>query len=55
MKELINLVIAIYFTNHKKRQLVEFLKEYPCMNVNFKHLHTNGTKRMNALTLKFSK
>ena len=26
---LINLVATIYFTNHQKRQLVDFLKKYP--------------------------
>ena len=26
---LINLMITIYFTNHQKRQLVNFLKKYP--------------------------
>ena len=29
MNELINLMATIYFTNHQKRQLVEFLKKYP--------------------------
>ena len=28
---LINLMTAIYFTNHQKRQLVDFLKKYPCI------------------------
>ena len=28
---LINLMSTIYFTNHKKGQLVDFLKKYPCI------------------------
>ena len=28
---LINLMTTIYFTNHQKVQLVEFLKKYPCI------------------------
>ena len=28
---LINLMTTIYFTNHLKRQLVDFLKKYPCI------------------------
>ena len=28
---LIDLMTAIYFTNHRKRQFVKFLKEYPCI------------------------
>ena len=28
---LIGLMTAIYFTNHRKRQFVKFLKEYPCI------------------------
>ena len=28
---LINLLTTIYFTNHQKRQLVDFLKKYPCI------------------------
>ena len=28
---LINLMTTIYFTNHQKRQLVDFLKKYPCI------------------------
>ena len=28
---LINLMTPIYFTNHQKRQLVDFLKKYPCI------------------------
>ena len=52
----------IYFINHEKRQLIEFLKTYPCiiyvkiaLNVNFKSLHSNKTKNSSALTLKFNK
>ena len=25
-----NVLTTIYFTNHQKRQLVDFLKKYPC-------------------------
>ena len=28
---LINLMTTIYFTNHQKGQLVDFLKKYPCI------------------------
>ena len=28
---LINIMTTIYFTNHQKRQLVDFLKKYPCI------------------------
>ena len=28
---LINLMTSIYFTNHEKRQLVDFLKKYSCI------------------------
>ena len=28
---LINIITTIYFTNHQKRQLVDFLKKYPCI------------------------
>ena len=28
---LINLITTIYFTNHQKRQFVNFLKKYPCI------------------------
>ena len=28
---LINLMNAIYFTNHQKRQIVDFLKKYSCI------------------------
>ena len=28
---LINLMTTIYFSNHQKRQLVDFLKKYPCI------------------------
>ena len=28
---LINLMTTIYFTNHQKIQLVDFLKKYPCI------------------------
>ena len=28
---LISLMTPIYFTNHQKRQLVDFLKKYPCI------------------------
>ena len=28
---LINLMTTIYFTNHQKRQLVDFLKKSPCI------------------------
>ena len=48
---LINLMTTIYFTNHQKGQLVDFLKKYPCviyvknaLNVNFKSLHSNKIK-----------
>ena len=27
---LINLITIIYLTNHQQRQLVDFLKKYPC-------------------------
>ena len=47
---LINLMTTICFTNHQKRELVDFLKKYPCifyikiaLNVNFKSLHSNKT------------
>ena len=59
---LINLMTTIYFTNHQKGQLVDFLKKYPCiicvknaLNVNFKSLHSNKIKSVSTLTLKFSK
>ena len=59
---LINLMTTIYFTNHQKGQLVDFLKKYPCviyvknpLNVNFKNLHSNKIKSVCTLTLKFSK
>ena len=55
MKELINLLTAIYFTYHKKQQLVEF-KEVSTHECKFQNLHFSGTKtkRMSALALKFS-
>ena len=55
MKELINLVTAIYFTYHKKQQLVEF-KEVSTHECKFQNLHFSGTKtkRISALALKFS-
>lgn len=56
----INLIAAIYFTNHQKR--FDFLKKHPCIiyvknavNVNFKNLQPDKTKSISALTLKFSK
>ena len=59
---LINLMTTIYFTNHQKAQLLEFLKKYPCviyvknaLNVNFKSLHSNKIKSVCTLTLNFSK
>ena len=59
---LINLMTTIYFTNYQKRQLIDYLKKYPCiihvknaLNVNFKSLLSNKTKSISALTLKFSK
>ena len=59
---LTNLMTTIYFTNHQKRQLVDFLKTYLCiiyvkivLNVNFKSLHSNKTKSISALTLQLSK
>ena len=60
---LINLMTTIYFTNHQKGQLVDFLKKHPCViyvknafvNVNFKSLHSNKIKSVSTLTLKFSK
>ena len=33
---LINQMTAIYFTNHQKRQIVDFLKKYPCI-IHLKH------------------
>ena len=52
---------AIYFTNRKKGQLVDFLKKYPCiiyaknyLECNFKSLDSNKTISIGALTLKFS-
>ena len=59
---IINIMTTIYFTKYQKRQLVDYLKKYPCiihvknaLNVNFKKLHSNKTKSISALTLKFSK
>ena len=59
---LINLMTTICFTNHQKRELVDFLKKYPCifyikivLNVNFKSLHSNKTYSISALTLNLSK
>ena len=28
---LVNLMTIIYFTNHQKQQLVDFLQKYPCI------------------------
>ena len=49
---------TIYFNNHQKRQLVDFLKKYTfisyvkyCLKCEFQ----NKTKSINTLTLKFSK
>ena len=59
---LINLMTTIHFTNHQKRQLVDFLTKYPyviyvknALNLNFKSLHSNIIKSVSILTLKFSK
>lgn len=59
---LINLMTTIYFTNHQKGQLVDFLKKYPCviyvknaLNVNFKSLHSKKNQKCQHLTLKSSK
>ena len=59
---LINLMSAIYFSNHQKRQLVDFLKKYPyiiyvksCHECEFRKFASNKTRSISALTLKFSK
>ena len=50
----------IYFTNHQKRQLVDFSKQHPCIIYvknchECESLHSNKTKSISVLTLEFSK
>ena len=47
---------TICFISHEKRQLVDFLKKYPCiiyvknaLNVAFKSLHSKKTKKYQSL------
>ena len=53
---------TVYFTSHQKRQLVDFSKRYAsiiyvknALNVKFRSFHSNKTKSISALILKFSK
>ena len=50
-----NPITAIYFSNHQKQQLVALFIQQTASNISFKSLHSNRTKSISALTLKFSK
>ena len=51
---LINIMASICFTNHQKRQLIDYMQE-TALNVNFKSLHSNRAKNICNVTLKFCK
>ena len=59
---LINLMTTIYFTNHQKLQLIDFLKKYSCiiyvkncLECEFQKFALKQTRSIGTLTLKLSK